>query len=207
MKNIIIADTHELYREALCSYIRHSGFDWTVTGAGSASDLSQSLKNNAADLVLLQKGFPDFDENDFFKKYSDGGVLKFGTIVSDLSQAENIDPQIHGVFLKTLSGKEIFEGILDVLAGKKFYPKAGHFQTTEFIRPFLRVPQDFSLTNREKEVLSHLVKGASNKDIARALDLQVVTVKLHVRGICRKMKAQNRTQAALIAQENGWGSG
>ena len=48
-----------------------------------------------------------------------------------------------------------------------------------------------------------LVEGASNKEIARELDLQVVTVKLHVRGICRKLNAKNRTQAALRAQELG----
>ncbi|MDH5723810.1 MAG: LuxR C-terminal-related transcriptional regulator, partial [Alphaproteobacteria bacterium] len=62
---------------------------------------------------------------------------------------------------------------------------------------------DFSLTPRETDVLHYLVDGASNKDIARALDLQVVTVKLHVRGICRKLDAKNRTQAALKAQELG----
>lgn len=58
-----------------------------------------------------------------------------------------------------------------------------------------------SLTRREIEVLHYLAQGLTNKEIARALDLQVVTVKLHVRGICRKLGAANRTQAALIAHE------
>lgn len=49
-----------------------------------------------------------------------------------------------------------------------------------------------------------MVTGASNKEIANELGLQVVTVKLHVRGICRKLDAKNRTQAALIARENGF---
>jgi len=38
-------------------------------------------------------------------------------------------------------------------------------------------------------------------EIARALELQEVTIKLHIRGICRKLGAKNRTQAALRAQE------
>jgi len=58
-----------------------------------------------------------------------------------------------------------------------------------------------NLTQRETEVLSYLLNGAANKEIARALDLQVVTVKLHVRGICKKLGAKNRTQAALIARD------
>lgn len=52
-------------------------------------------------------------------------------------------------------------------------------------------------------MLGYLLRGASNKEIARALDVQVVTVKLHVRGLCRKLGAANRTQAALKAQKIG----
>lgn len=53
------------------------------------------------------------------------------------------------------------------------------------------------LTPREKEVLGHLMLGRTNKDIAHALDIQVATVKLHVRGVCRKLGARNRTQAVI----------
>ena len=68
---------------------------------------------------------------------------------------------------------------------------------------FTRKPQDFNLTIREKEVLGYLVKGASNKDIARALGLQVVTVKLHVRKILAKLKLSSRVEAAVFAVEHG----
>lgn len=63
--------------------------------------------------------------------------------------------------------------------------------------------RDFArMTRRERDVLSYLAKGLSNKDIANRLDLQVVTVKLHVRGICRKLGVSNRTQAALVAHKS-----
>jgi DNA-binding NarL/FixJ family response regulator len=62
-----------------------------------------------------------------------------------------------------------------------------------------------SLTTREREVLDLLTKGMSNKEIARQLELQEVTIKLHVRGICRKLGAKNRTQAALRAVAIGAG--
>ena len=58
----------------------------------------------------------------------------------------------------------------------------------------------FNLSPREQDVLEHLMLGAPNKEIARALGLQVVTVKPHIHGICKKLGAKNRTQAALIAQ-------
>lgn len=46
-----------------------------------------------------------------------------------------------------------------------------------------------------------LVEGASNKEIARALGVEVVTVKKHVGNICRKLGARNRTQAAMMLAE------
>lgn len=59
------------------------------------------------------------------------------------------------------------------------------------------------LTERELQVLEGLTKGLSNKEIARDLDIQEPTVKLHMKTLYRKVGAANRTQAALIAREAG----
>ncbi|GJE41195.1 Response regulator protein VraR [Methylobacterium soli] len=59
------------------------------------------------------------------------------------------------------------------------------------------------LSPREIDVLKHLAGGASNKIIARACDLAEATVKIHVKNVLRKLKTQNRTQAALWAIEHG----
>jgi two-component system nitrate/nitrite response regulator NarL len=56
-----------------------------------------------------------------------------------------------------------------------------------------------SLSGREAAILTHLMEGASNKDIARKLDLAERTVKVHVKAILRKVGATNRTQAAMWA--------
>jgi len=58
------------------------------------------------------------------------------------------------------------------------------------------------LTPREGDVLAMLKKGDTNKEIADALGLQVVTIKLHVRGIMRKFNAKNRTHAVVMALAN-----
>ena len=60
-----------------------------------------------------------------------------------------------------------------------------------------------NLTERETEVLRGLGEGKSNKEIARDLDLQEVTIKLHVKTLCRKLDARNRTQAAMLARDKG----
>ncbi|MGC2468016.1 MAG: helix-turn-helix transcriptional regulator [Candidatus Acidiferrum sp.] len=57
------------------------------------------------------------------------------------------------------------------------------------------------LSPREEDVARLLVRGVSNKEVARALGIELVTVKKHVGNICRKLGARNRTQAALHLAE------
>lgn len=205
MQSIIIADSHTLCREALSDYIRHTDNGYVIEGFADYTSLAEHMKDAQPDLLLIDTDLPGLDTStvgrDFIKEQS---KYKIGMIVSSPYDEEVFAPYIKGAFPKSLSCKAFMNGINDVLAGQRFFPPmtAPLFDEISLLRSG---PQDFNLTTREKEVLTHLVKGASNKDIARALDLQVVTIKLHVRGICRKMKAANRTQAALMAKENGWG--
>lgn len=60
------------------------------------------------------------------------------------------------------------------------------------------------LTGREREVLGLLIEGHPNKLIGRALGVQEVTVKLHIRKLLRKLGAANRTQAVTFALQAGW---
>ena len=57
------------------------------------------------------------------------------------------------------------------------------------------------LTPREKDVVDLLLKGEPNKVIAHKLGVKIETVKLHMRNICYKMKAKNRTHAAIMLLE------
>jgi len=59
------------------------------------------------------------------------------------------------------------------------------------------------LSPREREILAFVAKGASNKEIARTLDLAESTVKIHVQHILRKLNLTSRVQAAVYAVEAG----
>jgi two-component system nitrate/nitrite response regulator NarL len=59
------------------------------------------------------------------------------------------------------------------------------------------------LSPREKAILSCLIEGSSNKCIARKIDIAEATVKVHVKAILRKIRVQNRTQAAIWGMNNG----
>jgi len=60
-------------------------------------------------------------------------------------------------------------------------------------------PKRYGLSSREVQILTYLMDGASNKVIARKLDVAEATVKVHVKAILRKLGAANRTQAAMWA--------
>ena len=59
------------------------------------------------------------------------------------------------------------------------------------------------LSPREQSIMQCLIAGDSNKSIARKIDIAEATVKVHVKAILRKIRVQNRTQAAIWGMNNG----
>jgi two-component system, NarL family, nitrate/nitrite response regulator NarL len=81
-------------------------------------------------------------------------------------------------------------------------PKVGNGATEDAIS--IRIPH--GLSEREQQILRGLVKGQSNKLIARTCGVADATIKVHVKSILRKIRVVNRTQAAIWALERGYGA-
>jgi DNA-binding NarL/FixJ family response regulator len=185
-----------------------------------AKDFYESMdlleKDSRYNLVILDLRMPGMNGTDGFVKirdtYPDVPIALMSGVAEPADVCKVLDLGAVGYFPKTLSGKALLSAIEQVLHGEIYIPED---HSTGGIMPSYyadkpksseglpQIPSDIQLTPREKDVLGFLVEGASNKEIARELDLQVVTVKLHVRGICRKLQVQNRTQAALVARDLG----
>ncbi|CAN1549585.1 CitB Response regulator containing a CheY-like receiver domain and an HTH DNA-binding domain [Paracoccaceae bacterium] len=104
-----------------------------------------------------------------------------------------------GFLPKTMSTRTLIAALRFMAAGEVYAPMA---MMTERDAPGATLA-GAQLTPRETEVLRLLCRGLANKEIARDLDLQEVTVKLHVKTLYRKIDARNRTHAAMIAKEAG----
>jgi DNA-binding NarL/FixJ family response regulator len=72
-----------------------------------------------------------------------------------------------------------------------------------FQRAVRTAATDVPVTKRELAILELIAQGMTNRDIARSLSFAEVTIRNHVRSILSKLKASNRTQAAVIALRLG----
>ncbi|MBP9868038.1 MAG: response regulator transcription factor [Alphaproteobacteria bacterium] len=228
---LLIADDHSLFREAMALYVERTSPEAEVI---LAKDLGEAIEcvergNKAPDLVLLDLNMPGMNGlkgfAEFRKKFPDLPAALLSGVAEPEDVQEAMDLGAVGFFPKTLSGRALLKAIELVMLGEKYIPvdtvtgglMPSYYSWSNSPQPVKKLPirtvgpatssppSGVSLTPREQEILSELCLGKTNKDIARDLDLQPVTVKLHVRGVCKKLGVTNRTQAVIKAFELGVG--
>lgn len=115
---------------------------------------------------------------------------------------------IHGYIVKEISCRQLVGSLQLVAMGEKVMPSkladALPAHATFFEAPDTRKTLDSAaLSDRELEILRCLIMGCPNKVISRRLEISEATVKVHVKAILRKLRVQNRTQAAIWAVNRG----
>ncbi len=232
MMRLLIADDHALFRDAMTQYVERSNPGSVVLTSSSLDDVFKELNHleEPPELVLLDLNMPGMNGLNGFAKFRETFPKIPVALLSGLAEPADIQRAMDlgaiGFFPKTLSGRALLKAIELVLTGEKFIPVDSKtnglmpsyynddtrhkmpvnlpLKTSSSSEPYQTSPQTkVKLTPRENDVLICLCRGQSNKDIARNLGLQDVTIKLHVRSICRKLEVTNRTQAVLKSFELG----
>ena len=125
-------------------------------------------------------------------------ALMSGEATRDIAE-QALERGAAGFVPKTLPAKSMINAVRFMAMGEQYAPI--DFMTAVDDAPINPLAE--KLTQRELKVLKGLTEGKSNKEIARYLDLQEPTIKLHVKTLYRKVGAANRTQAAMIARQAG----
>ncbi|MFO1201466.1 MAG: response regulator transcription factor [Tabrizicola sp.] len=193
---VLIADDHDLVREALASFLQSEGVVEVVTVPTLQDAIRAADESGSFDLVLLDYNMPGMNGLEGLGLMIAANdrrpvAILSGTASRALAE-QSIKAGAAGFVPKTMSSRSMVSAVRFMAAG-------------EVYAPFNFMQQADSgagnLSQRETDVLRGLCEGKSNKEIARDLDLQEVTIKLHVKTLSRKLNAKNRTHAAMIARE------
>lgn len=200
---ILIADDHDLLRDTLVLFLENEGGMETTAVASFDEARARIEQDEAYDLVLLDYNMPGMNGLDGVKRALD---MREGQRVALISgeatkkiAEQALEAGAAGFVPKSLPAKSFVNAVKFMAMGEQYAPL--DFMTAE--EEARSNPIADKLTDRELQVLEGLTQGMSNKEIARQLNIQEPTVKLHMKTLYRKLGAANRTQAALIAREAG----
>ena len=200
---ILLADDHELVRDTIAAFLESDGSFHVVLSADLAGVEKALIANDPFDLVLLDYEMPGMNGLDGLDKILDATRSRPVALISGSADKEIAEQALErgaaGFLPKTMAAKSLVNAIKFMAMGEKYAPIDFMTQETKEVEH----PLKDLLTMRELQVLSCLTRGLANKEIARELELQEVTIKLHVKTLCRKLEAKNRTHAAIIAKEAG----
>ena len=192
--SLLIVDDHPVYRDALHQFLTRKFFS-SGNQVFSANSITEGLKivhgKNSKWVILLDLLIPDSENQLFgikeFKKLEDVvAIAAISGLEKESLEKECIDAGCSIFIPKSSDTSYIYESLCNLMGLHPDDDKLGQ------------------LTDRQKEILTHISNGDSNKMIAYSLNISEQTVKIHLGEIFKKIKVFNRTQAVIKAKENGW---
>lgn len=218
---ILFADDHTLVREGIRPFLNELDGDVEVVEADTLpSAMACAEEAGDLDLILLDLKMPGMNGFNGITEFSQSHPGVPIVILSGHYNRKDViaalDHGVSGYIPKNIGGMAMVNALRLVLAGEKYLPSEAFSDTSTNEDASILEPQSppygsgepdpkfKTLTPRESEILRLLVDGLTNKQIAINLNLQEITVKIHVRNIYRKIGASNRAQAVKITLESGW---
>jgi two-component system nitrate/nitrite response regulator NarL len=209
---VLIIDDHTLFRSGIKLLLeRQAGFA-VVGEAGNALDGVKRAKKLKPDVILLDLHMPDTSGLQVIALLREEAPLAQIIMLTVSEDAEDLLEALRagarGYLLKNIETDFLLNAIARAAKAESVMSPVMANKLADAIRaPAKEISHIDSgierLTVREREVIIMLARGASNKEIARSLDLVESTVKIHVQGILRKLNLSSRVQAAVLAVERG----
>ena len=204
--SILMIDDHTVIRRGLRTLIE-SALGHRVLEAGSAEEGLALLQSAKIDLVLVDARMPGEDGISFLRRAKalrpSLPVIVLSTYDTEDYVSGALENNASGYLLKDSTFDQLREAIDTALSGKGTYLSPLVAQRLWSRTQRAQTASGMDLSDRELEVLSELVGGARNVEIAQNLYLSVKTVKSHLGSIFRKLEVSNRTEAVSKAIREG----
>ncbi|MGE0152154.1 MAG: response regulator [Reyranellaceae bacterium] len=214
---VVLADDHRMVREALVPFVRRIGDRVTVLEAGTLDETIELLSrpDQSVDLIILDLYMPGMNGPGGLRRVREARPQTPVAVLSGSVHAQDIEGALDagaaGYLPKTMVGAAFVNALSLVLNGERFVPsefylglrdRGPNMAAGEGEMGGDRAP--VGLTSRQWAVLRELVAGRSNKEIAKILGIEEITVKVHLQAVFKRLQVSNRTQAATYAMQRGW---
>jgi len=195
---IIIADDHSLIRQGLKTIIRRDPSLQIVAEAGDGVELLEQLRQNGADMVILDITMPLLNGLEAVaevrKRFPDIDILMLTMHANSQYFYQAVAAGAHGYLMKDDSDAELLVAIQTIREGKSYIsPQLSPDVTDEVMTAFRdqgKIPL-VMLSDREKQVLKLVMQGCSSKTIGAALSLSPRTIDHHRASLLKKFKMRN----------------
>lgn len=206
MIRVVVVDDHPMVRLGLNAFLSTQP-DITVVGdAANGTDAIHRCVEAKPDVILMDMLMPDLDGAAATTRIKEACPQSRVVVLTSFAEPELVKRALEAgalsYLLKDTEPAKLADAIRQAHAGRGTIDSSvvqGLLEDRQSGRP--AAGED--LTRREREVLSLLAQGLTNREIAVRLFLSTGTVRLHVSSILRKLEVQNRTAAALWAVEHG----
>lgn len=202
--SVLVVDDHTLTAEMTSSWLQNEAGFRTSHAETIDSALDAIRQDGAYTVMLLDLDMPGMNGVEGVTKMvaanSPGSVVLFSGQARFEGALRAIELGARGFIPKTLPLKSLTNAVRFVALGETFLP---HSFVSSQQRPNRRRSQAGVLSATELDVVKGITRGLTNRAIANELGLSEITVKAHVRSICAKLNAANRTQIALAAVMQG----
>jgi DNA-binding NarL/FixJ family response regulator len=197
---VLSVDDHPLLREGIAAVINNQSDMSLVALATTGTEAVQRFREHRPDVTLMDLRLPDVSGIDAMMairaEFPDARVMMLTSFDGDVEIDRALRAGARGYVLKSLPPRELAEAIRDVHAGRKRIPADVAAHLAEHVG-------EEALTQRERDVLTHVAGGLRNRDIGEELAITEETVKVHMRNILGKLSARDRTEAVTIALRRG----
>ena len=204
---ILLVDDHPMMRRGIRQLLELED-DFLIVGEANNGEEALSLIDSVQpQLILLDNNMPQMNGVETLKRLRQvgytGKILLFTVSDAERDVRDALRFGADGYLLKDMEPDEVVDAVQRAARGETVVAPA---MTAKLVN-LLDDKRDHAgslldqLTPREREILSHLAQGKSNKTIARALNISHDTVKMHVRHILGKLNLSSRVQAAVFAVE------
>jgi DNA-binding NarL/FixJ family response regulator len=202
----LLVDDHQVVRRGLRTFLEVQPDIEVVGEAGDGDEGVLRAQELNPDVILMDVKMPGTDGIAALRKLREEGSKARVLVVTSFTEQRTVVPA-----LRAGAAGYVYKDVdPEALAGAIRSVHAGHVLLQPEVADALLSQEQptgqgrgNALTEREREVLSLIADGRSNREIARALVLSEKTVKTHVSNILMKLDLADRTQAALWAVRHG----